>query len=46
MNTTTWIIVLIVVAIVVALISAFIATQVRKNVVEKKIGSAEGKRDY
>ena len=43
MNTTTWIIVLIVVAIVVALISAFIATQVRKNVVEKKIGSAEGK---
>jgi len=42
-NTTTWIIVLIVVAIVVALISAFIATQVRKNVVEKKIGSAEGK---
>jgi hypothetical protein len=31
------------VAIVVALISAFIATQVRKNVVEKKIGSAEGK---
>ena len=40
MNTTTWIIVLIV---VVALISAFIATQVRKNVVEKKIGSAEGK---
>ena len=30
-------------AIVVALISAFIATQVRKNVVEKKIGSAEGK---
>ncbi|MBS5017104.1 MAG: ribonuclease Y [Eubacterium ventriosum] len=36
-------IVLIVVAIVVALISAFIATQVRKNVVEKKIGSAEGK---
>ena len=43
MNTTTWIIVLIVVSIVVALISAFIATQVRKNVVEKKIGSAEGK---
>ena len=43
MNTTTWIIVLIVVAIVVALISAFIATRVRKNVVEKKIGSAEGK---
>ena len=43
MNTTTWIIVLIVVAIVVALISAFIAIQVRKNVVEKKIGSAEGK---
>ena len=43
MDTTTWIIVLIVVAIVVALISAFIATQVRKNVVEKKIGSAEGK---
>ena len=43
MNTTTWIIVLIVVAIVVALISAFIATQVRKNVVEKKIVSAEGK---
>ena len=43
MNTTTWIIVLIVVAIVVALISAFIATQVRMNVVEKKIGSAEGK---
>ena len=43
MNTTTWIIVLIVVAMVVALISAFIATQVRKNVVEKKIGSAEGK---
>lgn len=43
MNTTTWIIVLIVVAIVVALISAFISTQVRKNVVEKKIGSAEGK---
>ena len=43
MNTTTWIIVLIIVAIVVALISAFIATQVRKNVVEKKIGSAEGK---
>ena len=43
MNTTTWIIVLIVVATVVALISAFIATQVRKNVVEKKIGSAEGK---
>ena len=43
MNTTTWIIVLIVVAIVVALITAFIATQVRKNVVEKKIGSAEGK---
>lgn len=43
MNTTTWIIVLIVVAIVVALISAFIVTQVRKNVVEKKIGSAEGK---
>ena len=43
MNTTTWIIVLIVVAIVVALISAFIATQVRKNVVEKKIGSADGK---
>ena len=43
MNTSTWIIVLIVVAIVVALISAFIATQVRKNVVEKKIGSAEGK---
>ena len=43
MNTTPWIIVLIVVAIVVALISAFIATQVRKNVVEKKIGSAEGK---
>ena len=43
MNTTTWIMVLIVVAIVVALISAFIATQVRKNVVEKKIGSAEGK---
>ena len=43
MNTTTWIIVLIVVAIVVALISAFIATQVRKNVVEKKIGSTEGK---
>ena len=43
MNTTTWIIVLIVVAIVVALISAFIATQVKKNVVEKKIGSAEGK---
>ena len=43
MNTTTGIIVLIVVAIVVALISAFIATQVRKNVVEKKIGSAEGK---
>ena len=43
MNTTTWIVVLIVVAIVVALISAFIATQVRKNVVEKKIGSAEGK---
>ena len=43
MNTTTWIFVLIVVAIVVALISAFIATQVRKNVVEKKIGSAEGK---
>ena len=43
MNTTTWISVLIVVAIVVALISAFIATQVRKNVVEKKIGSAEGK---
>ena len=43
MNTTTWIIILIVVAIVVALISAFIATQVRKNVVEKKIGSAEGK---
>ena len=43
MNTTTWIIVLILVAIVVALISAFIATQVRKNVVEKKIGSAEGK---
>nr|WP_207738902.1 ribonuclease Y [Eubacterium ventriosum] len=34
---------MIVVAIVVALISAFIATQVRKNVVEKKIGSAEGK---
>ena len=43
MNTTTWIVVLIVVAMVVALISAFIATQVRKNVVEKKIGSAEGK---
>ena len=43
MNTTTWIIVLIVVAIVVAMISAFVATQVRKNVVEKKIGSAEGK---
>ena len=43
MNTTTWIFVLLVVAIVVALISAFIATQVRKNVVEKKIGSAEGK---
>ena len=43
MNTTTWIVVLFVVAIVVALISAFIATQVRKNVVEKKIGSAEGK---
>ena len=43
MNTTTWIIVLIVVAIVVALISAFIATQVRKNVVEKKIASSEGK---
>ena len=43
MNTTTWIIVLIVVAIVVALISAFIATQVRKNVVEKQIGSAEGR---
>lgn len=43
MDTTTWIIVLVVVAIVVALISGFVATQIRKSVVEKKIGSAEGK---
>ncbi len=43
MSDTTWIIICVVIAVVVALISSFIATQVRKSVVEKKIGSAEGK---
>ena len=43
MDTTTWIIICVVIAVVVALISAFVATQIRKSVVEKKIGSAEGK---
>ncbi|WP_302625114.1 ribonuclease Y [uncultured Eubacterium sp.] len=43
MSDTTWLIICIVIAIVVALISAFVATQIRKNVVEKKIGSAEDK---
>ena len=40
---TTWIIVCVVVALVVALISAFVAIAFRKGIVEKKIGSAEGK---
>ena len=43
MSDTTWIIICVVVAVVVALISAFVATQIRKSVVEKKIGSAEDK---
>ena len=43
MSDTTWIIVCVVVALVVALISAFVAIAFRKGIVEKKIGSAEGK---
>ncbi|MCI9617162.1 MAG: ribonuclease Y [Eubacterium sp.] len=43
MSDTTWIIVCVVVALVVALISAFVAIVFRKGIVEKKIGSAEGK---
>ena len=43
MSDTTWIIVCVVIALVVALISAFVAIAVRKGIVEKKIGSAEGK---
>ena len=43
MDTTTWIIICVAVAIVVGAISALVATQIRKSVVEKKIGSAEGK---
>ena len=40
---TTEIIICVVVALVAALISAVVATQIRKSVVEKKIGSAEDK---
>ena len=43
MDTTTWIIILVVAVILTALISSFIAIQIRKSVVEKKIGTAEDK---
>ena len=43
MNTATWIIICVVIAVVAALISSFVTTQYRKNVAEKKIGSAESK---
>ena len=42
MDNTT-IIMCVVIAVVVAVISAFVAVLIRKNTVEKKIGSAEGK---
>ncbi len=44
MSNTTWIILICVaVAVIVGLISAWIAILIRKSIVEKKIGSAEGK---
>ena len=43
MSDTTWIIICVSLVVVVALISFLIATAIRKNIVEKKIGSAEGK---
>ncbi len=43
MSDTTWIIVCVVIGLVVALVSAFVTIAVRKGIVEKKIGSAEGK---
>ena len=43
MSDTTWTLLCVGIALVVALISAFVAVTIRKNTVEKKIGSAEDK---